>query len=183
MHLWIFVTGWHASQMVWIFCLAINSMALLGVSWWGVFSSHKGSCYVHHGWHLSISVIFFLYKVCRPTPLNFRKVLRYPLRPWGFPFNFLCPNILEEALKLSENFMSISARAGGFIPSNPLGALRSYHQISELIRTLLYCAVIVGFLSLGSLCGGGYKVLGDNPLQVQAMYQEVISLPSVFVVM
>ena len=55
---------------------------------------------------------FLFYMARCLTPWPFGKIPRSPLRSRGSHFNFLCPVFSEEAPKLSDNLMSISAQAG-----------------------------------------------------------------------
>ena len=121
-----------------IFDPALFSAVLLGVSWRGGFSSHKVSWCVHNAWYLPIGGIFLFLRVCRPTPLPFGKMSRGTLHYWGFPFDCLCPTFLKEVPKLSENLMSISAQADGFIPSNFLIVLWSCRQVADIIQPLVW---------------------------------------------
>ena len=82
-------------------------------------------------------------------------------------------------MKLLENLMSISARAGGFISSDILVGLRSCRKVAEVIQPLVWrCYYII--IAPWFPGDRGYKVLGCTASQLQEMSREVFSLSSVF---
>ena len=86
-----------------IFGLALASAALLRVGCWGGFSSHI--VYTRRMERLESSHYWGFYNVRSPTPLPFSKILRSPLRTWGFHFDCLPPMFLKESPILSMIFI------------------------------------------------------------------------------
>ena len=168
--------------MVCIIFLALSSAALLGVGWRGGFSSHKYPDVFSIVGIFPLVGFFLFYKVRRPTPWPFRKILRGTFRSWGFQFEFLGLKFSEEAPKFSSKLMSISARYDGFLL--PIFLVFSTHIFRLLIIPPLFSGGgIVIFSSLVYLCDSGSDVIVGTTLQLQAMSQEVFSLSSFFIIM
>ena len=84
-----------------------------------------------------------------PTPWTFEKILMALIRSWGFPFGLFCPMFLEEALKLSDNSMSLYAQAGfSFVQSSHSYMIFStglcIHTTALVCQ--IYCGIIVPWL-------------------------------------
>ena len=134
--------------------LEIFRSALLGVGWWGRFSSHAFSWCVHHGCLFAQFGFVYFYKCSFPkyfldNSWGLRSVLE------DYPFYFDIQSFLDEAPKLPENVLTVSARSGSSVPSDLLSGLWSCFQVSDNLNTRL--AVFWGDLACpkGSLFSRG----------------------------
>ena len=140
------------------------------------------SWYLYHGWHLTYVGIFKIR--CAFNTLEFRKNIEESapfLRVLLFIFNVW--RFLEEAPKLSANFMTVSTQDGSSVPYELLGCLWScfwavafwpfFWRVSGGILIVSYFPVMTG----------APKFLDSTDLQLQVMSWVVFSLKYVFSVL
>ena len=123
-----------------------------------------------NSWHLAISGIFNFYKLCCPIPWSFGKILRAPLRSWGFHIEFL------GVRRFWRRFRSCQKIYCQF----PRDLLRLFHPILLEFSTLVAGLMIIQPLfsggiyagycsSISSLCDRGSKFIGRNASRLRAM--------------
>ena len=129
-------------------------------------------------WNIPVGVIA-LYNTW-----TFGKISRDLLRYCGFPFDCSCLPFSEEALNMSENLMTISARSGEFIYFWIVLTVSSLVSGLLSIVPLFSGGIFTGYwLSLMSLCVRGSKVLRRTAPQLQDMSWKVFSLTSGFIIL
>ena len=123
--------------------------------------------------------VYIFYKLRCSTPWYFGKILRSPLRSWGFQYNFLHPMFLEYDPKFSVNLVC------SFHANWTWGSVPAFWFSHILFSGLRFTSTALSFRRyLGILCvKRGSKVLGGTASILQAMYGEVLSLPSIIVVL
>ena len=140
------ITGRRVFHTVCTFFLALASAALLGVGWQGRFSSRK--VYTHLLAQMASSRwwCFLFLQGAMLNTFSFRENIEGSDLFLRVHFGFCVSGISEEVPKLSENSMTVSARAGFSVPSNILRYICSCHWVSDHMTALVWwisCGIIV----------------------------------------
>ena len=180
MHAYMCFHRWRVFHTIWVFFLRLPERPYSGLVG-EVDSPPIVSCWVQHGCNMPVCGIVFFHEVCRLTPGPFKN-LKCSAQFLGIPLRiFVCAEFLEEAPKWLVNLLSISAQSAEFILPDHIGVLHSCHWVSDYMSALLW-RIFMGSLPLVSLRDRGSEVLINTASRLRVMFQEVFSLPSVFVV-
>ena len=87
------ITVWHIAWIVCIFILRLSERPFSGLVGEVASSPINFTPAIWHGWQQPIIGIFKFYQVRHPTPWPSGKILRVPIRTWGFHFDFFVSNI------------------------------------------------------------------------------------------
>ena len=182
MHSCIFYHRSTGPQTVFVFILRLSVQPFSGLV--SEAASPSISLHLSSGAADICPLLWIFNKVRSPTPWHLRKILIFPLRTWGFSFEFCVSSIFQSRHQRRWSTCLYFPRELSLsFCSDTLGILISCRQLFQIFQPRYPCGDIVGFSFPVSLCPRGSIILGWTAPFLRAMSWEVFSLTSYFVVL